>query len=92
VFSGDFLGDMTAKVAFAKDALSAQAYSLFTAKKGYPVFMGVDLSATYAPKCGSLTVGGSFLDPMAVTDDVGYANAVAAVEGLSFYAKASISY
>jgi hypothetical protein len=91
-FSGDFLGDMTAKAVIAKDIVSGTAYALFTAKKGYPIFMGVDVSGTVAPKWGSFTLGGSFLDAQAVTDGVGYVNAVAAVEGLSFYAKAKVSY
>jgi len=91
-FSGDFLGDMTAKAVITKDIISATAYSLFTAKKGYPIFMGVDVSGTVAPKWGSFTLGGSFLEAAAVTDGVGYVNAVAAVEGLSFYAKAKVSY
>ena len=91
-FSGDFLGDMTAKAVITKDIISAIAYSLFTAKKGYPIFMGVDVSGTVAPKWGSFTLGGSFLDAKAVTDDVGHVNTVATVAGLSFYAKAKVSY
>jgi hypothetical protein len=83
---------MTAKAVIAKDIVSGTAYALFTAKKGYPIFMGVDVSGTVAPKWGSFTLGGSFLDAQAVTDGVGYVNAVAAVEGLSFYAKAKVSY
>ena len=91
-FSGDFLGDMTAKAVITKDIISATAYSLFTAKKGYPIFMGVDVSGTVAPKWGSFTLGGSFLDAKAVTDDVGHVNTVATVAGLSFYAKAKVNY
>ena len=91
-FSGDFLGDMTAKAVITKDIISATAYSLFTAKAGYPIFMGVDVSGTVAPKWGSFTLGGSFLDAKAVTDDVGHVNTVATVAGLSFYAKAKVSY
>lgn len=92
VFSGDFLGDMTASISFTKGIVSVKAYNLFSAKKDYPLFMGSDLSATVAPKWGSFTAGMLFLDPKAVADDVGYANAVAAVEGLSFYAKATVNY
>lgn len=91
-FSGDPLGDMTAKAVIAKDIVSGTAYALFTAKKGYPIFMGVDVSGAVAPKWGSFTLGASFLDAKAVADDVGYVNAVAAVEGLSFYGKAKVSY
>jgi hypothetical protein len=91
-FSGDWLGDMTANIAFAKEAFSANAYTLLTAKAGYPFFMGFDISATYAPKWGSFTLGTTVLDPMAVADDVGYVDAVAAVEGWSIYAKAKVSY
>jgi hypothetical protein len=91
-FAGDFLGDMTAKVAVAKNIISGVAYALVTAKKGYPFFMGVDVSGTVAPKWGSFTLGGSFLDAKAVTDDVGHVNTVATVAGLSFYAKAKVSY
>jgi hypothetical protein len=91
-FAGDFLGDMTAKMVLSKDIVSATVYGLFTAKKGYPFFMGVDTSVSIAPKWGSFTVGTLMLDAKAVTDDVGYANAVAAVEGLSFYAKAKVTY
>lgn len=91
-FSGDWLGDMTASIAFAKEAFSANAYTLLTAKAGYPFFMGFDISGTYAPKWGSFTIGTVVLDPMAVADDVGYVNAVGVVEGWSIYAKAKVSY
>jgi hypothetical protein len=90
--TGDFLGDMTAKMVLSKDIVSATVYSLFTAKKGYPFFLGVDTSVSIAPKWGSFTVGTLMLDAKAVADDVGYANAVAAIEGLSFYAKAKVTY
>jgi hypothetical protein len=92
VFSGDILGDVTATIDAKKDIVSGKAYALCTAKKGYPIFMGVDVSGTVAPKWGSFTLGTSFLDAKAVADDVGYANAVAAVEGLTFYAKAKVTY
>jgi hypothetical protein len=92
VLTGDFLGDMTAKIVATKDIVSATAYSLFTAKKGYPFFMGVDVSGTIAPKWGSFTLGSSFLVPKAAADDVGHVNTVATVEGLSFYGKMKISY
>lgn len=91
-FSGDILGDMTAKAVIVKDIVSGTAYALFTAKAGYPLFMGVDVSGTVAPKWGSFTLGGSFLDAKAAADGVGIVNAVAAIEGLSFYAKAKVSY
>ena len=87
--SGEFLGAINASAAFAKDAISAKLVGLFSGLKAGPFFKGVDLSATYAPKWGSFTVGGSFMD----ASQAGAIGAeVAAVEGLSFYAKAKVSY
>jgi hypothetical protein len=48
--------------------VSATVYGLFTAKKGYPFFMGVDTSVSVAPKWGSFTVGTLMLDAKAVSD------------------------
>ena len=88
VLAGNPVGAINASAAIAKDALSVKAVGVFSGVKAGPFFRGVDLSATYAPKFGSFTVGGAFTD--AAADAVGAM--VADVEGLSFYAKAKVSY
>jgi hypothetical protein len=87
--AGEILGDINASIAFAKDAFSAKVLALGSGLKAGPLFKGMDISATYAPKFGSFTIGGSFLDA-AQADALGAA--VAAVEGLSVYAKATVNY
>jgi len=87
--AGGILGAINASAAYAKDALGVKLVGLFSGLKAGPFFKGVDLSATYAPKFGSFTVGGSIMDA-SQTDVIGAE--VAAVEGLSFYAKAKVSY
>jgi len=91
-YAGNLLDDIKAGVDFAKEPFGANASVLFSAVKGYEFFQGTDISVAYLPKWGSFRIGGTFLDAQAVTDDVGYSNAIAAVEGFSLYAKAKVTY
>jgi hypothetical protein len=92
VFVGDILDDIIVKADFVTGPVGVNAYSYFSAKKGYQFFQSADVSAFVAPKWGTFRVGMLFMDAQAVTDDVGYPNGVAGVKDLSFYAKASVSY
>jgi len=87
--AGEAFGDINASIGFAKDAFSAKVLALCSGLKAGPFFKGADISATYAPKFGSFTIGGSFLDPVQA-DALGAA--VAAVPGASVYAKATVNY
>jgi hypothetical protein len=91
-FSGDILDDIVVGADFALAPIAVNAYALMSEKAGYQFLQGIDVSAaaTFGP--ATFRVGGLYLDPQAVTDGVGYTNAVAAIQGISFYAKAKVSY
>jgi hypothetical protein len=90
--AGGILDDIKVGAAFAKDAFAANVDLLLSAVSGYALFQGLEVGAGFLPKWGYVRVGMDLLDAQAVTDDVGYVNAPAALEGLSFFAKAQVKY
>lgn len=90
--AGEWLKWIKAGADFAVEPVGINAYLLFSAAKGYPFFIGTELVASFLPAWGELYFGMTYEDAQAVIDDVGYKIAPRIIEGLSFFAKAKVSY
>lgn len=91
-WSGDLFSDIEPSLAIVYKAVGANLYSDLSVEKGYELLQTVDVSAFANVGPATFRVGFLYMDPQAVTDDVGYPNSPAAREGYSLYAKASVSY
>lgn len=92
-FAGNLLDDIKVGADFTPKApFVANAYALFSMVKGYNHFQGCEVSAAYKPKWGEFRLGMDMLDAQAVKDDTGHSLTPSALEGLSFWAKAKVSY
>ncbi len=92
IYAGNLLDDIVVGLDFTKAPFGFYADALFSAVEGYDFFQAFELSAAYLPKWGYIRAGLDVLDAQAVTDDVGYINAPAALEGFSFFLKAGVTY
>ena len=90
--SGDWFSDLEPSLGIVLGKFGADLYSDMSLEKGYDLFQTFDGSAYFKAKALTLRAGILYMDARAVTDDIGYPNAPAAREGVSFYAKAEVSY
>ena len=90
--SGDWFSDLEPSLDIVLGKFGANLYSDLSFEKGYNVLQTVDASAFYKIKTLELRAGLLYMDSVAVVDDIGYPNSPVAREGVSFYAKASVSY
>ena len=86
------LGTMTVSADFVVDSFGINSYLELSANKAVNFYRGVDVSIFFNPGPAELRFGMTYLDEIAVVDDVGYSNAPAAVEGFGIYGSAKISY
>ena len=91
-WTGDFFSDLEPSLDIVLGKFGINAYADLSFEKGYDLLQTVDTSAFFKAGTLELRAGLLYMDAQAVTDDVGYPNAPAAREGVSFYAKASVSY
>jgi hypothetical protein len=92
VQSGDYFSDLIPSLGIVLGKFGADLYSDLSFEKGYNLLQTFDGSAYFKAKTFTLRAGILYADAQAVTDDENYPNAPAIREGVSFYAKASISY
>ena len=90
-WTGDLFSDLEPQLGIAYKDMGLDLYSDLSFESGYDVLQTFDGSA-YLKFKGTLRAGILYANPQAVTDDVGYPNAPAIREGVSFYAKAEVSY
>lgn len=90
--TGNWFSDLCPSVNIALGDFGIDAYSDLSFQPGYALFQTLDTSAYANLGPASFRAGVLYMDPQAVTDDVGYPNAPAAREGVSGYFKASVSY
>ena len=90
--SGDWFSDLEPSLGIVLGKFGVDLYSDLSFEKGYSLFQTFDGSAYFKAKALTLRAGVLYMDAQAVTDDVGHPNAPAACEGVSFYAKAAITY
>jgi hypothetical protein len=91
-WTGDLFSDLEPQLGIAYKAVGLDLYSDLSFEEGYDLFQTFDASAYLKFKLGTLRAGILYMTDVAVTDDVGYPNAPTSRAGVSFYAKASISY
>ena len=91
-FCGDWLSDLEPTVDMALGPFGVNLYGNLSFERGYDLLQTMDFSAFLKFKIAELRAGYLFMTDQAVTDDVGYPHAPAAVAGHSFYAKVSVSY
>lgn len=89
---GALLNPIKVGAAYTKGVWAANADARFSAKPGYSFFQAVEVGGGFIPKWGYIRLGMNYLMPQADVDDVGIVNAPATLEGLSFFAKAKVSY
>jgi hypothetical protein len=92
VWTGDWFSDLTPTLDIAYKGLTVNLYSDMSFEKAHDLLQTVDASACYAWKIFKVRAGLLYANAQAVTDDVGYPNAPIIQEGVSFYARASITY
>lgn len=90
--SGDWLSDLEPGLAVALGPFAIDLFSNMSLEQNYNFLQTVDISGAFKFKAGSLRAGFLYMDAQAVVDDIGRPFAPATHEGLSLYAKASISY
>ena len=90
--TGDWFSDLMPSINITFGKVGIDAYSDLSFEKGYKFLQTVDASGFANVGSAAFRVGILYMDPQAVTDDVGYPNGPAVLEGVSLYAKASVSY
>jgi hypothetical protein len=91
-WTGDLFSDLEPSLIIADETAGMNLYADLSFEPGYELLQTLDASVFLNIKALALRAGILYMDAQAVTDDVGYPNAPAAREGVSVYAKASISY
>ena len=90
--TGDWFSDLMPSINITFGKVGIDAYSDLSFEKGYKFLQTVDASGFANVGSAAFRVGILYMDPQAVTDDVGHPNGPAVLEGVSLYAKASVSY
>jgi hypothetical protein len=91
-WTGDLFSDLEPQLGIAYKSVGLDLYSDLSFEKDYDFLQTFDGSAYLKFKAGNLRAGILYMTDVAIVDDIGYPFAPASRAGVSFYAKASISY
>lgn len=90
--SGFWLNYATASADFLYKIIGCDTDFRFGLKPDYKLMQAFEISCYVKPAFGEVRIGWLYMDPQAVTDDVGYDKAPLAQAGNSLFAKVKVSY